>query len=214
MLGLTVLQVYGLTETCAICTMDAPKEVAAGHVGRAIDGVEMRVAPDGEILVRGANVFRRYWDNDAATSVAFADGWFRTGDRGEVDESGRWRILGRVKDLLVPTSGHKVAPEPIEERLAALLPRAKNVVLLGDERPHLAAIVTGEVDTDDVEAAVELLNRELPHYAKVQGSLVSKDAFTVESGLLTPNGKIRRAAVQTRFAQEIDALYAREVART
>jgi long-chain acyl-CoA synthetase len=213
MLGIPVLQVYGLTETCAICTMDTPRDVVAGRVGRALDGVEMRVSPEGEVLVRGANVFRGYWRNETATDAAFVDGWFRTGDRGEVDADGRWRILGRVKDLLVPTSGHKVAPEPIEERLAALLPRARHVVLLGDERPHLAAIVAGDVDPNDVEAAVEELNRGLPHYAKVQASLLSKDAFTVESGLLTPNGKLRRGAIQARFAKEIDALYAREVAR-
>lgn len=213
MIGIPVLQVYGLTETCAICTMDAPGDALAGHVGRAIPGVEMRLASDGEILVRGANVFRGYWTNEAATAAAFADGWLKTGDRGEVDAQGRWRILGRMKDLLVPMSGHKVAPEPIEERLAALLPRARHVVLLGDERPHLAAIVAGDVDADDVETAVEELNRELPHYAKVHGSLLSKDAFTVESGLLTPNGKLRRAAIRARFAKEIDALYAREVAR-
>lgn len=210
MLSIQVLQVYGLTETCAICTMDTPKDAAVGRVGHAIDGVDMRLSEDGEILVKGANVFRGYWRDDAATRAAFTDGWFKTGDLGEVDPEGRWRILGRAKSLLVPSSGHKVAPEPLEERLAALLPGARNVVLLGDGRPHLTALVSGDVAAPDVEAAIEELNRTLPHYAKIRGSLVRREPFTVESGLLTANGKLRRTEIAQRFGAELDALYERE----
>ena len=210
MISLPVLQVYGLTETSAICTMDTPRRVAVGRVGQALDGVEMRISGDGEIQVRGPNVFAGYWRNEAATQAALVDGWLRTGDRGEVDDEGRWRILGRVKDLLVPTSGHKIAPEPLEGRLAALLPGALQVVLLGDGRPRLVAVVTGDVDADEAEAAVEELNRGLPHYAKIGGSLLSAEAFTVESGLLTANGKLRRVAIAERFAAELDALFERE----
>jgi long-chain acyl-CoA synthetase len=213
MISLPVLQVYGLTETCAICTMDAPRDAVPGRVGRAIDGTELRLADDGEILVRGPNVFRGYWRNPGATAAAFADGWLRTGDRGEVDPEGRWRVLGRVKSLLVPSSGHKVAPEPLEERLLALLPGARQVVLLGDGRPHLAAIVCGEVDSDEVEAGLEELNGALPHYSRIRGSLIRREPFTVESGLLTANGKLRRAEIERRFARELDDLYEREAVR-
>ncbi len=214
MLSIPVLQVYGLTETSAICTMDAPRDSVPGTVGRAIDGVEMRLSGEGEILVRGPNVFGGYWRNEAATRAAFDGGWFRTGDRGEVDPDGRWRILGRLKDLLVPASGHKIAPEPLEERVARLLPGAKQVVLVGDGRPHLACVVTGDVDADEVEAALDELNRGQPHYAKIRGSLVRADPFTVESGLVTANGKLRRAAIAERLAAELDALFAREAARS
>lgn len=214
MLSIPVLQVYGLTETAAICTMDTPRDVVPGTVGRALDGVEMRLSPEGEILVKGPNVFGGYWRNEAATRAAFDGAWFRTGDRGEVDADGRWRILGRLKDLLVPASGHKIAPEPLEERLARLLPAAKQVVLLGDGRPHLACVVTGDVDADEVEAALEELNRAQPHYAKIRGSLVRAEPFTVESGLVTANGKLRRAAVAERLAAELDALFAREATRS
>ena len=214
MLDIPVLQVYGLTETCAICTMDVPKDAVVGRVGHAIEGVEMRLSEDGEILVRGPNVFRGYWRNEAATRAAFAGEWLRTGDRGDLDAEGRWRILGRSKSLLVPSSGHKVAPEPLEESLASLLPGARHVVLLGDGRPHLAALVIGEVDTAAVEAALEKVNRSLPHYAKIRGSLVRKEPLTVESGLMTANGKLRRAEIATRFGAELDALYERDGVRT
>jgi len=212
MLGIPVLQVYGLTETTAICTMDFPGEAEAGRVGRAIDGVEMRLGDDDEILVRGPNVFPGYWNRPDADRAAFDDGWFRTGDCGEVDAGGNWRIVGRLKNLIVPSSGHNVAPEPIEEALAARLPDAKQVVLVGTGRPHLAAIVTGDVAPGDVERVLAELNEGLPHYRKVRGSLVVREPFTVESGLVTANGKVRRDAVAERLAVEIDRLYAAEVA--
>jgi long-chain acyl-CoA synthetase len=210
MVGIPVLQVYGLTETTAICTMDAPGEARAGRVGRALDGVEMRTSEEGEILVRGPNVFPGYWNRPEATSASFADGWFRTGDLGEVDEAGRWKIVGRLKNLLVPASGHNVAPEPIEERLAAALPGAAQVVLVGTGRPHLAAIVTGEVTEESASRAVEAVNSELPHYRRIRAAIVRREPFTVESGLLTANGKLRREAIAAALEKEIDALYAAE----
>jgi long-chain acyl-CoA synthetase len=210
MLGIPVLQVYGLTETTAICTMDSPGRTEAGRVGGAIDGVEMRLGTNDEILVRGPNVFRGYWNREAATEAAFEGEWFRTGDQGEVDEAGNWRIVGRLKNLLVPASGHNVAPEPIEEKLATLLPKAEQIVLVGNGRAHLAVIVAGAVSEEEVDAALEELNEGLPHYRKVRGSLVVPDAFTVESGLLTANGKLRRDAVAERLADEIDRLFAAE----
>ena len=209
MIGIPVLQVYGLTETTAICTMDAPGEVVPGRVGRAIPDVEMRLGENDEILVRGPNVFGGYWNRPEATTAAFVDGWFRTGDQGEMDESGNWRVLGRVKNLIVPSSGHNVAPEPLEEKVAARVPGASQVVLVGNGRPHLAAIITGPVEVSDVEAALEDLNRELPHYQRIRGSIVVTEPFTIESGLVTANGKVRRNAVAERLADRIDAIYDR-----
>ncbi|GJM43835.1 MAG: long-chain-fatty-acid--CoA ligase [Gemmatimonadota bacterium] len=210
MIGIPVLQVYGLTETTAICTMDSPGQVVPGRVGHAVPDVEMKLGENQEILVRGPNVFAGYWNKPEATVAAFQDGWFRTGDQGEMDEAGNWRILGRVKNLIVPSSGHNVAPEPLEEKLSSLVPGAQQVVLIGSGRPHLSAIVTGPVDPAELERALEAMNSELPHYKKIRGSIVVAEPFTIESGLVTANGKVRRDAVAERLADRIDALYARE----
>jgi len=134
MFGIPVLQVYGLTETTAICTMDEPRgQRKPGRVGRAIRGIEMRCGDDGEILVRGPHVFPGYWNRFAETAACMQDGWFRTGDQGEVDARGNWSIIGRVKNLIIPSSGHNIAPEPIEEALRRLLPGALQVVLVGND---------------------------------------------------------------------------------
>jgi long-chain acyl-CoA synthetase len=207
MIGIPVLQVYGLTETTAICTMDSPGQVTPGRVGRAIPGVEMKLGDNGEVLVRGPNVFGGYWNRPEATEAAFTDGWFCTGDQGEVDDSGNWRILGRVKNLIVPSSGHNVAPEPLEEKLAALLPDARQVVLVGNGRPHLAAVVTGDVDEGEAENALEELNAALPHYKRIRAAIVVAEPFTIESGLVTANGKLRRDAIVEALADRIDAVY-------
>jgi long-chain acyl-CoA synthetase len=207
MLGLSVLQVYGLTETTAICTMDRPGEVEAGRVGRAIEGIEMRAREGGEILVRGPHVFAGYWNRPEATASAFVDGWFRTGDTGDVDATGNWRVLGRLKNIVVLSSGHNVAPEPIEERLHALLPEASQIVVIGSGRPHLAVIVTGEVEPEEVESALEMLN--LSNHPKVRSSIIVPSPFSIESGLVTANGKLRREMIATRLASEIDELYKR-----
>src|SRR5207237_8927032 len=111
--------------TTAICTMDDPGHVEPGRVGPAIPGVEMKVAENGEILVRGPNVFRGYWNRAQATADALRDGWFHTGDQGEVNEAGKWGISGRGKNLIILSYGHNVAREPIEYQLFRLLPAAK-----------------------------------------------------------------------------------------
>ena len=115
MLGIRVLQVYGLTETTAICTMDDPNRVELGRVGPAIPGMEMKLGENDEILVRGPNIFSGYWNRPEQTAEALRDGWFHTGDQGEVNAAGNWRIAGRIKNLIVLGSGHKISPEPIED---------------------------------------------------------------------------------------------------
>ncbi len=208
MLGIPVLQVYGLTETTAICTMDDPQDFVPGCVGRAIPGIEMRLADNGEILVRGPNVFPGYWNRPEATLQAFRDGWFCTGDHGEVDEKGNWSILGRIKHLIVLSSGHNVPPEPLEDLLLRALPGAQHVVLVGHGRPHLVALITGSVMPAHVEAALESLNAQLPHYKRIRAYAILPEPFTIENGLLTANGKLRREAILARFHQQIERLYA------
>jgi long-chain acyl-CoA synthetase len=207
MLGVRVLQVYGLTETTAICTMDDPRDFTPGRVGPAIPGVEMRLGEVDEILVHGPNVFAGYWNKPEATAKAFDGGWFRTGDQGEVDEKGNWAVVGRIKNLIILNSGHNIAPEPIEEKVLFNLAGAQQCVLMGNGRGFLTALVTGDVDHQQVEKALETVNAQLPHYKRVRAFHVSKEPMTVESGLLTANGKLRRDAIAAQFEREIEALY-------
>src|SRR5207245_8873668 len=106
-----------------------------------------------------------------------------------------WRITLRIKDLIILNSGHNIAPEPVEEKLWTLIPQAQQILLAGDGRGYLCALVTGDVDSRDVQAALDRLNPDLPHYRQVRGFVVLRDAFTVENGLLTVNGKLRRGAI-------------------
>jgi long-chain acyl-CoA synthetase len=207
MLGVRVLQVYGLTETTAICTMDDPHDFTPGRVGPAIPGVEMRLGEGDEILVRGLNVFAGYWNKPEATAKAFDDGWFRTGDQGEVDEKGNWAIVGRIKNLIILNSGHNIAPEPIEEKVLFNLAGAQQCVVMGNGRSFLTALITGGVDHQQVEKALETVNAQLPHYKRIHAFHVDKEPLTIESGLLTANGKLRRDAITAHFEREINALY-------
>jgi long-chain acyl-CoA synthetase len=222
MLGIPVLQVYGLTETTAICTMDDPRHVEPGRVGPAIPGLEMTLAESGEILVRGPNIFPGYWQRPAETAKALEGGWFHTGDQGEVDANGNWRITGRLKNLIVLNSGHNVAPEPLEQALAERLPEAQQVMLLGNQRSFLAALVTtagangshGGLRTDasdgHIQSVVDAVNAGLPHYKQIRAFHVVPEPFSIENGLLTANGKLKRDAISARFAAEIERLYQRK----
>lgn len=208
MLGIRVLQVYGLTETTAICTMDDPNRVEIGRVGPAISGMEMRLGENDEIVVRGPNIFRGYWNKPEHTAEALRDGWFHTGDQGEVSAVGNWRIAGRIKNLIVLGSGHKISPEPIESAIAKLLPEAQQVVIAGNGRGYLSAIVTGSVTAEQVQAALDAVNPELPHYKQVRAFTIRGEAFSIESGMLTVNGKLKRDAIAARMKDEIDRMYA------
>ncbi len=207
MLGIRVLQVYGLTETTAICTMDDPNQVEVGRVGPAIPGIEMRLGENDEIVVRGPNVFPGYWNRPGQTAEALRDGWFHTGDQGEVNAAGNWRIAGRMKNLIVLGSGHKISPEPIESAIMKVLPGAQQVVIVGDGRGYLSAIVTGSVKAEEVQAALDAGNLELPHYKQVRAFVVQSEAFSVENGALTANGKLKRDVIAARMKNEIDEMY-------
>jgi long-chain acyl-CoA synthetase len=207
MLGVRVLQVYGLTETTAICTMDDPRDFTPGRVGPAIPGVEMRLGEGDEILVHGPNVFAGYWNKPEATAKAFDDGWFRTGDQGEVDENGNWAIVGRIKNLIILNSGHNIAPEPIEEKVLFNLAGAQQCVVMGNGRGFLTALITGDVGHQHVEKALETVNAQLPHYKQIRAFHIDKEPMTIEGGLLTANGKLRRDAIAAHFEREVNALY-------
>jgi long-chain acyl-CoA synthetase len=208
MLGIPVLQGYGLTETTGICTLDDPRlPVEPGYVGTAISGIEMKISENEEIVVRGPHIFSGYWNRPEETAHVMQDDWFHTGDQGEVNVRGNWRISGRIKNLIILNSGHNIAPEPVEEKIAQLLPAAQQVVVVGNGRGYLCALVTGGVGRAAVQAALDTVNPELPHYRQIRNFTVIPDAFTIENGLLTVNGKLRRSAINARYALEINALY-------
>ncbi len=207
MLGIPVLQVYGLTETTGICTMDDPSHVVPGRVGPAIPGIEMKLGENDEIIVRGPNVFRGYWNRPQQTAEVLRDGWFHTGDQGEMDASGNWRIVGRIKNLIVLSSGHKIAPETVEEEIARDLPGAQQVVVVGNGRGFLSAIVTGSVNGEQVQAALDAVNPQLPHYKQVRAFCLQQEPFSIENGMLTANGKLKRDLISARMKSEIEGMY-------
>jgi len=207
MLGIPVLQVYGLTETTGICTLDDPRQVEPGRVGPAITGIEMKLGENQEIIVRGPNIFPGYWNRPEETAKVLRDDWFHTGDQGEVNAVGNWKIVGRIKNLIILNSGHNIAPEPIEEEILERLPGGQQVVLVGNGRSYLSALVAGGVGPDEVQAALDAVNTDLPHYKQVRSFRIILEAFTIENGLLTANGKLKRDVIAQRFTSEIEDMY-------
>jgi len=208
MLGIPVLQSYGLTETTAICTLDDPRDYEPGRVGPAIPGIEMKLGEKEEIIVRGPNIFPGYWNRPQETAKALRDGWFHTGDQGEVDAKGNWRIVGRIKNLIILGSGHNIAPEPIEEKILAQLPGASQVVLVGNGMGYLSAIITGKVTSQEAQAALDRVNPQLPHYKQVRAFRLRSEPFGIENGLLTANGKLKRDLIALQMHAEIEQMYA------
>jgi len=207
MLGIPVLQLYGLTETTAICTMDRPGHVEPGAVGAALAGVEMKLGDANEILVRGPNIFAGYWNRPEETAKALSNGWFHTGDQGELTAAGNWRIIGRLKNLIILNSGHNIAPEPLEQRLAQAIPGVQQVVLFGNGRSYLAALITGDVRKEDAETRIAELNAGLPHYRQIHAFHIERQPLTIESGSLTANGKLRRDAIAAQYQDALEAMY-------
>lgn len=208
MLGIPVLQVYGLTETTAICTLDDPHHVEPGRVGPAISGIEMKVAENNEIVVRGPNIFVGYWNRPDETAKVLRDGWFHTGDQGEVNAAGNWKIVGRIKNLIILNSGHNIAPEPIEDEIVAQLPAAQFAVVIGNGRSYLTLLVTGDVSDQQIQSALDAVNSTLPHYKQIRAFHIVKEPFTIEDGLLTANGKLKRDLIAQRYQPEIEEMYA------
>jgi long-chain acyl-CoA synthetase len=208
MLGIPIWQVYGLTETCGICTMDDPCIPSEpGRVGQSVPGIEMKTGENEEILISGPNIFPGYWNRPEETARVLENGWFHTGDRGEVNSRGNWRISGRIKNLIILNSGHNIAPEPIEEKIAQHLSGAQQVVIVGNGRGYLCALVTGSVAADSVQSALDAVNSELPHYRQVRNFAILQEVFSPENSLLTANGKLKRDAINKRFQDEIEQMY-------
>ncbi|MGY0002421.1 AMP-dependent synthetase/ligase [Micromonospora sp. I033] len=231
--GLTALEGYGLTETSPALAANRPSAMRIGTVGRPLPGVELAIADDGEVLVRGDIVFQGYWNNPSATRAAFTDdGWFRTGDLGSLDEDGYLRITGRTKEILVTAAGKHIVPAPMEDRVRAE-PLVSNCMLVGDAKPYAAALITidpqawqrwrtahGHPDASvadlrddpalrgEIQAVIDRTNSAVSKAEAIKTFRILPDDFTEANGELTPTLKIRREVVQRRRAAEIEALYA------
>ena len=214
--GMPLIEGYGLTEAGVLSfnPLDRPKP---GSIGKALPGVEMRIAEDGELQVRSPCLFMGYYRDEAATSsVLSEDGWFSTGDIGEVDEDGYWFITGRKKELIVSSSGKKIYPARIES-LFKMEPVVSQVVLIGDKRPYMTAILTlnaANMRTDQsaekektVKDVVTRVNKQLADFERIRRFRVLDREFAIERGELTPTMKIRRAQVLENHKDLVSELY-------
>lgn len=233
-IGLTIVEGYGLTETSPVISAHRLGDVVLGTVGPPLPGVEVRIAEDGEILARGPSIMKGYWNDDAATQECIdPDGWLHTGDIGEFTEKGHLRITDRKKHLLVSSGGKNIAPGPIEA-LIMQSPLIDQMMLVGDAREFCTALIVPDAEAvrtwaekntvkyesqetlwtspelhRAMEADINRLQRELPKYERVRRFAVIIKPFTVENGLLTPTLKVKRKAVLAAHAETIDHLYER-----
>jgi long-chain acyl-CoA synthetase len=232
-IGINVLEGYGLTETTAALTANLPEAQKVGTVGRPLQGTSVRVADDGELLFRGGQVFAGYWDDDEATAEAKdPNGWFHTGDVGEIDDEGFVRITGRKKEILVTAGGKNVAPAVLEDRIRAH-PLVDQCIVVGDGQPFIGALVTIDSETlptwaerhgkssnvadllDDpdlraeIDSAVDEANKAVSKAEAVRRFAILPHAWTEEGGQLTPSLKLKRGVVMREHRDDVDALYVR-----
>lgn len=230
--GIRIDEGYGLTETSPVIAVNTPAHHKLGTVGRPLPNVEVKIANDGEILVRGPSVFRGYWNLPDQTSQAFVDGWFRTGDIGNLDGEGFLSVTDRKKDLLKTSGGKFITPQPIEKALQ-MSPWVAEAVLLGDRRKFPSAILAPDFRMLEpwarnngvrftsreelvADAAVRKLfegiileiNQKLARYEQIKKFLLVPEEFSIANGLLTASMKLRRRQVEERYREQIDALYA------
>ena len=233
-IGLPIIEGYGLTETAPILTVNPPGSLRAGSVGMAVRDVEIRIADDGEILARGANIMSGYYNKPAATAEVLRDGWFHTGDIGGFDKEGYLSITDRKKDLIVTSGGKKIAPQPIESTLKRS-PLVGEAVVLGDRRNFAAALIIPDfaalerrlkdlgkppsdsreelVQREDVKGLydeiVDGLNRELSQHERIKKFALLPREFSIDTGELTPTLKVKRKVVEDKYKQLIESLYSK-----
>ncbi|MFN2540416.1 MAG: long-chain fatty acid--CoA ligase [Mycobacteriales bacterium] len=230
-IGVTILEGYGLTETTAAGSVNTPAHIKIGTVGRPSPGCAVRIADDGEILMKGEHVLQGYWHNEQATKETVIDGWFHSGDIGEIDDDGFLKITGRKKELIVTAGGKNVAPAVLEDRLRAH-PLVSQCLVVGDQQPFIACLVTLDaeavgpwatakgksaevaslVDDPDliaeIQSAVDDANKAVSKAEAIRKFTILPVDWTEEGGQLTPSLKLKRAVVMKEFAKDVDALYA------
>jgi len=232
-LGITILEGYGLTETTAPASVNLPGLFKVGTVGPALPGVGIRIADDGEVQVKGVNVFREYWKNEKATEEAFDGEWFHTGDIGSFDESGYLTITGRKKEIIVTAGGKNVAPAALEDPIRAN-PIVGQVVVVGDQKPFISALITldpemlpawlathgegSELTLEqaaknptvraEVQRAIDAANTRVSRAESIRKFTILGTEWTEASGHLTPKMSIKRNVILQDFAHEVEDIYA------
>jgi long-chain acyl-CoA synthetase len=229
--GIIVLEGYGLTETTAPSTVNTPDHLKVGSVGAPLPGISIRIADDGEVLIKGPHVMRGYWNNPQATAEALDDGWFRSGDLGSLAEDGTLAITGRKKEILVTAGGKNVAPAVLEDRIRAH-PLVSQCIVVGDQKPFIAALVTLDPEMlptwlsnnglpamgveeaaglqevqDEVQRAVDNANRAVSKAESIRKFRILPVDFTEEAGYITPSLKLKRSVVMKDFADQVEELY-------
>jgi long-chain acyl-CoA synthetase len=232
-IGLTILEGYGLTETSSASTVNRPTMLKVGSVGRAIPGVTLGIADDGEVLIKGPHVFKGYWHNDKATSEAIdINGWFHTGDIGQIDAEGYLFITGRKKELIVTAGGKNVAPAVIEDRLRANW-LVGQCMVVGDNKPYVGCLITLDPDSlpqwlsrnnlpdttpmadvfnhvelrKEIQAAVDTANKAVSQAESIRKWVLIDAEWSEASGHLTPSLKLKRNIVSEQYADQIEGLY-------
>jgi long-chain acyl-CoA synthetase len=227
--GVLVLEGWGMTETSTAATIATPDDFKFGTIGKPFPGVEVKIAEDGEILVKGPNVFQGYYKNDEATRETLVDGWLHTGDIGEVDEDGYLKITGRKKDIIITAGGKNITPANLEAEIKQH-PLVSQAVVVGDRKPYLVAVVTLDPEeaqklasekgldaatlheNDEVRASIQAhldqINQKFARVEQVKKFAVLPQDLSQEGGELTPTMKIKRNVVADKYEQEIEALYA------
>ncbi len=233
-IGLNIVEGYGLTETSAPVACNTPEENHPGTVGKPMPGVEVKIAEDGEILVKGPSIFAGYYKNEEATKAALSDGWFSTGDIGEIDASGRLKIKDRKKDIIITSNGKHVAPQYIEnlfkgEHLIS------HILVYGDRRKFVTALITLSPDglrtfaetnglpldnlesltqhpkvREEVEAVVKRKNEPLANFERIKKFIILEHDFTVENDELTPTFKVKRKVITEKYRALLDSCYEAE----
>lgn len=233
-LGVTVYEGYGLTESTAAITVNNPNDQVIGTVGRPVGGCAVKIGDDGEILLKGSVVFKGYWQNDEATEKTFDGEWFKTGDLGELDETGHLRITGRKKDLIVTAGGKNVSPGPMEDRMRAH-PLVSQAVVIGDGRPFISVLVTLDEEAvgkwkaehnvpeqttvrelaanavlrAEIQDAVNAANELVSHAEAIKKFHILPRDLSEEEGEMTPTMKVKRNIVVDKFSREVEDMYHR-----
>ncbi len=230
-LDIPILEGFGLTETAPVTHVNRPEKIKYGTVGPAVNNVEVKIAEDGEILLKGPNIMKGYWKDEEATREVIQNGWFHTGDIGEVDKDGYLKITDRKKHIIVTSGGKNIAPMPIEN-LIAESSYVDQVVVIGEKRPFLIALIVPDFNklrefaaTENITAStnrelienksiqqifeklIRTVSRQLATHEKVRKYLLIDEAFTIENGNMTPTLKLKRKAITTKYAAEIDKVY-------
>ncbi len=230
-LDISILEGFGLTETSPVTHVNRPEKIKYGTVGQAVKNVEVKIAPDGEILLKGPNIMKGYWKDEEATRAVIKDGWFYSGDIGEIDRDGCLKITDRKKHIIVTSGGKNIAPMPIEN-LISDSSYVDQVIVIGEKRPFLIALIVPEfsklkelADVEGIktssnkelienknnmqiyEKLIRTVSRQLATHEKVRKFLLIETPFSLENGQMTPTLKLKRKEITTKYSAEIDKVY-------